>query len=182
MAASDSEPTVETRTIYEGRILNLRVDTVRLPNGRLTTREIAEHSSTICVVPVDHEGNVLLVRQYRKPAETQLLEIPAGGIEPGEDVQEAVVRELQEEIGYTADTLHHLCSFWIAPGWTTEYMYAYLATDLRRAELDADFDENISVERVPLPDTLGLIEKGEIQDGKSIAALLMALRQSESGR
>ena len=181
MTASESEPTVESKTIYEGRIVNLRVDTVRLPNGRLTTREIAEHSSTICVVPVDDENNVLLVRQYRKPTESQLLEIPAGGIEPGEDVQEAVLRELQEEVGYTADTLRHLCSFWIAPGWCTEYMYAYLATDLRQADLDADDDENISVERVPLPDTIGLIEKGEIQDGKSIAALLMALRQRENG-
>lgn len=176
MGASESEPTVESKTIYEGRILKLRVDTVRLPNGRLTTREIAEHSSTICVVPLDDQNNVLLVRQYRKPVEAQLLEVPAGGIESGEDVEEAVLRELQEEIKFTAKTLRHLSSFWISPGWCTEYMHAYLATDLRPANLSADDDENISVERVPLESIFGLIEQGEIQDGKSIASLLLALR------
>jgi len=176
MGASESEPTVESKTVYEGRILNLRVDTVRLPNGRLTTREIAEHSSTICVVPIDNENNVLLVRQYRKPAEAQLLEVPAGGIEPGENVEDAVLRELQEEISFTSDSLRRLSSFWVSPGWCTEYMHAYLATDLRPSNLSADEDENISVERVPLESIPGLIEQGEIQDAKSIASLLLALR------
>lgn len=175
---SASEPTIESKTIYEGRILNLRVDTVRLPNGRTTTREIAEHSSTICVVPIDDQNNVLLVRQYRKPAEAHLLEVPAGGIEPGENVEEAVLRELQEEVSFTAGTLRRLAGFWISPGWCTEYMYSYLATDLRPADLSADDDENIVVERVPLEDTPGLIDRGAIQDSKSIASLLLALRMT----
>ena len=176
MGASESEPTVESETVFEGRILNLRVDTVRLPNGRLTTREIAEHSSTICVVPIDNQNNVLLVRQYRKPAEAQLLEVPAGGIEPGENVEDAVLRELQEEISFTSGSLRRLSSFWVSPGWCTEYMHAYLATDLRPSNLSADDDENISVERMPLESIPGLIDSGEIQDGKSIASLLLALR------
>jgi ADP-ribose pyrophosphatase len=176
MDAAQSEPTVESKVLYRGRIVNLRVDTVRLPNGRLTTREIVEHSHAVCIVPVDDRGNVLLVRQYRKPAEAQLLEVPAGGVEAGEVSQEAVLRELQEEVGLTAGTLRHLASFWVAPGWCTEYMHAYLATDLSPASLAADEDENIVVVPVPLARVPELIQSGEIQDAKSIASLLLALR------
>ena len=171
------EPTVESQIMYRGtRILEVRVDTVRLPSGRLTTREIADHSDSVCIVPLDESGNVVLVRQYRKPIESDLLEVPAGGIEGDEVSEEAVLRELQEEIGYTAGNLHLLASFWVSPGWCTEYMYAYLATDLRPATLDADDDENISVVRVPLDHTLELIRRGEIQDAKSIASLLLTMR------
>ena len=176
MSASQSEPTVESKLVFQGRIVNLRVDTVRLPTGRLTTREIAEHSDSVCMVPLDGQGNVLMVRQYRKPPEVQLLEVPAGGMEPGEEPQEAVLRELQEEIGFTAGTLRHLPGFWVAPGWSTEYMHVYLASDLSPAILAADEDEAISLDRVPLEHITEMIKKGEIRDGKSIAALLMALR------
>ena len=176
MEASQSEPTVETRLLYQGKILNLRVDTVRLPSGRLATREIVEHSQSVCIVPVDEAGNVLMVRQYRKPAEAQLLEVPAGGIESGEVSEDAVLRELQEETGFTARTLQRLSSFWLAPGWCTEYMHAYLATDLRPASLAPDYDENISVVKVPLARVPELIQSGEIQDAKSIASLLLALK------
>jgi ADP-ribose pyrophosphatase len=173
---SNAEPTVESKTIYQGKILNLRVDTIRLPNGRLATREIVEHAHSVCIVPLDDEGNVVMVRQYRKPAETVLLEVPAGGVEEGEVSEEAVQRELQEEIGYTAGKLRHLSSFWLAPGWCTEYMHAYLATELSLSRLDPDDDEIISVERVPLTQTPELIAKGAIQDAKSIAALLMVMQ------
>ncbi|MEK7806155.1 MAG: NUDIX hydrolase, partial [Chloroflexota bacterium] len=144
------EPTVNTRRLYQGKILNLRVDTVRLPSGRLTTREIVEHAQSVCMVPVDEAGNILMVRQYRKSAEAHLLEVPAGGIESGEVSEAAVLRELQEETGFTAGTLRRLSSFWLAPGWCTEYMHAYLATDLSPASLAPDDDENISVVKVPL--------------------------------
>ena len=176
MADFQTEPTVDSQVVFRGKILNVRVDTVRLPNGSLATREIAEHSHSVCVVPVDDQGNVVMVRQYRKPIESQSLEVPAGGIEGGEASEEAVIRELQEQIGYTAGTLQHLSSFWLTPGWATEFMHAYLATDLRPAHLAPDEDENISVVRVPLQEILGLIERGEIQDAKSIASLLLALR------
>ena len=98
----DNEPTISTRSVFQGRILDVRVDTIRLPNGRETTREIVDHAPSICVVPVDGDGNVLLVRQYRKPTESFLLEVPAGGIEEGEEPEESTRRELQEEIGHTA--------------------------------------------------------------------------------
>lgn len=176
MADSGSEPTVDTQTMYRGKILNLRVDTVRMPSGRSAVREIAEHSDSVCMVPIDDQGNVLMVRQYRKPAEADLLEVPAGGIEAGEASEEAVLRELKEETGYTAGKLQLLSSFWIAPGWCTEFMHAYLATDLSPASLAADEDENITVVRVPLEEVIGLMERGDIQDAKSIASLLLAIR------
>ena len=175
MSDSQLEPTVESKLVYQGRIVTLRVDTVRLANGRLTTREIAEHSESVCMVPLDEQGNVLMVRQYRKPPETQLLEVPAGGMEPGEDPQAAALRELQEEIGFTAGTLRQLPGFWVTPGWSTEYMHVYLATDLRPATLPPDYDEAIVVEQVPLHEVHEMIQEGLIKDGKSIAALLLAL-------
>ena len=170
------EPTVESKLVYEGRILDLRVDTVRLPSGRLTTREIAEHSDSVCMVPLDNQGKVLLVRQYRKSVESNLLEVPAGGINENEAPEAAALRELQEEVGYTARKIVRLAGFWVSPGWCTEFMYAYLATELSPAQLEADFDEDIAVIRVPLADTLDLITRGEIQDAKSVASLLLAMR------
>lgn len=169
-----SEPTLETRRVFEGNILNVRVDTVRMPSGRSATREIVEHSHAVCIVPVDADGNLLLVRQYRKPAEEALLEVPAGGVEEGEVSEEAVLRELQEEIGYTADNLRHLSSFWVAPGWATEFMHAYLATGLRPSRLEADDDENIEVVRLPFDRALAMLKTGEIKDGKTIASMLLA--------
>ena len=169
-----AELTIGTKRIYEGNIINVRVDTVRMPSGRDATREIVEHSHAVCIVPIDNEGNVVLVRQYRKPAETALLEVPAGGVEEGEISEEAVLRELQEEIGYTADHLEHLSSFWVAPGWATEYMHAYLATGLRESRLDGDEDENIEVVRLRFNEAVSMLKSGEINDGKTIAALLLA--------
>ncbi len=169
-----SEPTIGTERIYEGNIINVRVDTVRMPSGRDATREIVEHSHAVCIVPIDNDGNVVLVRQYRKPAEDALLEVPAGGVEDGEISEEAVLRELQEEIGYTADHLEHLSSFWVAPGWATEYMHAYLATGLRESRLEGDEDENIEVVRLTFNEAFSMLKTGEINDGKTIAALLLA--------
>ena len=161
--------------------MNLRVDTVRFPSGDLGTREVVEHSDCVCVVPVDGNGNVVLVKQYRKPAEEVLLEIPAGGVEEGEVSQEAVLRELQEETGYTADTLEHLSSFWTTPGFCTELMHAYLATGLRPGSGQQDEDEDIQVVTVPLDGIPDMIRRGEIRDAKSIASLLMAIYLVKKG-
>ena len=131
-------------------------------------------SDAVCMIPVDDEGNVLLVRQYRKPTESSLLEAPAGGVEAGEVSEETVLRELQEEVGYTAANLSHLASFWVAPGWSTEKMHAYLATGLTPSKLAADDDENIQVVTIPFAEAVAKIHTGEIQDGKTIASLLLA--------
>ena len=175
MATPHGEPTIESRLAYEGKIVNVRVDTVKLPSSTLAIREIVEHSECECVVPVDEKNNVVLVTQYRKPAEEELLEVPAGGVEPGELTQEAVRRELQEETGYTADDLAHLSSFWTTPGFCNELMHAYMATRLRPSKLVGDDDEDIQVVKVPLGNISAMIRRGEIKDAKSIASLLMVL-------
>ena len=175
MANPHNEPTVESRVAFEGKIVNLRVDTIQLARGDLATREIVEHSECVCVVPVDEGNNVVLVRQYRKPIEQTLLEVPCGGVELGEGCEEAARRELQEETGYTADSLKHLSSFWTTPGFCTELMHSYLGTGLRPGSLPPDEDEDIQVVTVPLDGIPEMIRQGRIADAKSIASLLTAL-------
>ena len=177
-----NEPTVESRVLYRGRILNVREDVVKMASGRLARREIVEHSDAVCLVPVDSNGNVLLVRQYRKPIETFLLEAPAGMVERGEDLGAAALRELREETGHTARKLEPLAQFWLAPGYDTEKMHSYLATDLERAPLSPDEDEDLQVVRVPLSGVEELVRHGEIQDAKSIVSLLLALQRLGAGR
>ena len=169
------EPTIESRRIYEGNILSLRVDAVRLANGGEATREVVEHSPSVVMVPIDDQGRALLVRQYRKAPEQSLLEAPAGGLEEGESPEDGVLRELQEEVGHTAGRLVRMGGFWIVPGFCTEYMHVYLASDLRPSALAPDEDESIEVVPTPLELIPDMIRSGEIQDGKSIAALLMAI-------
>ena len=179
------EQVTGSEELYRGRILSLRRDTVLLTKGERqveAVREVVEHDPTVVIVPVDDENNVLLVRQYRHSTGQVLLEAPAGGIEPGEDPEAAVQRELQEETGHTAGRVVPLGGFWIAPGWATEYMHAFLAWDLVAAQACPDEDEEIEVERVPRSRILDLVRQGEVQDAKSIAALLMAFaldRESE---
>lgn len=176
-----TEVTLESTPIYPGKILSVRRDEVRLPNGRLTTREIVEHSDSVCMVPLDAAGNVVLVRQYRHAVAAELLEVPAGGIEEGETPEAAAIRELREEIGHTAGQLRPLSGYYLAPGWCDEYMYAYLATQLSPDPMSQDYDEIVETRRVPLPATLDLIARGEIQDAKSIAAILLAMQILAAG-
>ncbi len=160
---------------YSGRVVSLRVDNVEKPGGTTTTREVVEHGDCIAVVPVDQDGNVLLVQQFRYPVGCSLLEVPAGGIDAGEDAIDSVKRELQEEIGYVPATIEKLGGFYSAPGYSTEYLYTYLATDLSPSRLVAEDTDEIEVLRVPLPDIPALIYSGQICDSKSVAALLFYL-------
>ena len=169
------ERTVDSRRIYRGNIIGVRVDTVTLPGGGTSYREIVEHDHSVVMVPVDHQQQVLLVRQYRKSPEKSLLEAPAGGLEDGEIPEEGALRELQEEIGFTAGKLQRMAGFWMAPGFCTEYMHAYIATDLRESALPPDQDENIEVVPTRLSQIPDMIRSGEIEDAKTIAALLMAI-------
>ena len=171
------ERVTHSERLYRGKILALRRDTVLLAKGDRqveAVREVVEHDPTVVIVPVDDEDNVLLVRQYRHSTGQVLLEAPAGGMEPGEAPEQAVQRELQEETGHTARRVVPLGGFWIAPGWATEYMHAFLVSDLAEAQACPDEDEEIQVERVPRSRVLDLVRRGEIRDAKSIAALLMA--------
>jgi len=173
------EETLSSQLIYDGRAVKLRVDSVRLDNGRQTTREIVEHSDCIAVVVIDKNDNVLLVKQFRKPVEKELLEIPAGGIDTGEDPEEAVSRELREEIGYMPRKVQRLGGFYSAPGYCSEYLYLYLATDLIPSQLIAEDTESINVVRVPIEEIPDLIATGRICDAKSIAGLLAYLEYSK---
>ena len=167
------EKTISSQLVYDGRAVKLRVDTVSTPDGRETTREIVEHSDCIAVVAIDADGNVLLVNQFRKAVEKELLEIPAGGIEDGEDPVTTVRREMQEETGYLPQKVERLGGFYSTPGYCTEYLHLYLATDLTPSPLYAEDTESIKLVRVPISQIPGLIASGSICDAKSIAGLLI---------
>jgi ADP-ribose pyrophosphatase len=173
------ERVLHSEWIHDGKIVNLRIDTVRLPDGHEASREIVEHSQAVAVVPVDAEGRVVLVRQYRLPVEAVLLEVPAGSLDPGEDPETAAQRELQEETGFRAGTLERLTGFWVAPGFCTEYIHVYLATSLTEDRLQGDEDERIEVETLSLDDALARIDSGVIEDAKSICGLLQYARRAD---
>jgi ADP-ribose pyrophosphatase len=169
------EETLASQLVYQGRAVRLRVDTVRASGGRETTREIVEHSDCIAVIAVDAEDRVLLVKQFRKAVEKELLEIPAGGIDPGESPEAAVSREMREETGYLPRRVERLGGFYSAPGYSTEYLYLFLATDLTPSQLFAEDTEGISLVRVSPEQILELISSGSICDAKSVAGLLTYL-------
>ncbi len=168
-----SEVTTSSEYVYFGRILNLRVDTVRLANGGVARREIVEHADAVAILPLDEQGNVLLVRQFRKPTEQELYEIPAGVIHEGEAPEETARRELAEEASLAAQTIERLAGFYTCPGFSNEYMHVFKATGLRPATATPDEDEDITLLWAPLADALRMIETGEIRDAKTIIALLM---------
>lgn len=169
------ENTIESSYIYDGKVVRLRLDTVKISESSITQREIVEHDESVVVVPLNNDDKIILVKQYRKAVERFLLEAPAGGIEVGETPDDAARRELQEEIGFATENLKFLGGFWIAPGFCTEYMYAYIARDLVVSKLDEDEDENIEIVPVDLEQIPDMIRSGEIEDAKSISALMMAL-------
>jgi ADP-ribose pyrophosphatase len=175
-----AEETLSSRMVYEGRAVKLRVDTVRLPSGRETTREVVEHSHCVAIIAVDDKDNILLVEQFRKPVEKELLEIPAGGIDPGETPEDAVRREMREETGFLPHKVERLGGFYSSPGFCTEYLYLYLATDLVPSPLQAEDSEGIRLVRVPLLKIPDLIASGAICDAKSIAGLLTFLEYQKS--
>ena len=180
MVSSDdsaAERVLTSRRLYEGRIVALREDEVELPGGRRAFREVVEHADVVAVLPVAAAGRLLLVRQYRLPVGRALLELPAGGVDPGEGIEEAAQRELQEEIGHRAGRLERLGGFYVSPGYCTEFIRLFLARDLTPSVLEADHDEQITVEPVTFEEALRLVDAGEICDSKSIIGLLLAARE-----
>lgn len=177
----DTETQVQSRRIFEGRVVNLRVDRVRLPDGRETEREVVEHRGAAVIVPLE-AGDVLLVRQFRYAVGQALLEVPAGTLEPGEPPLEAARRELREEVGVEAAHWEPLAVLFPSPGVMTEVMHLFLATGLSpqhpRATPGADLaDEQLTVERVPLREAVERVVRGEITDAKSVAGILLAARR-----
>jgi ADP-ribose pyrophosphatase len=169
------EKKLTSQQIYQGHAVNIRVDTVEKASGKKTTRDVVEHSDCVAVVVLDEQDNVILVRQFRHAADRFLLEIPAGGIDSGEEPIDSVRRELQEEIGYFPRKIDKLGGFYSIPGYGTEYLHCFLATDLVPNRLMAEDTDDIELVRISLDEIPRLIASGEICDGKSIAALLMFL-------
>lgn len=165
---------LKTETLLQGRAFKIRRDTLKTPDGRETKFDIVEHGGSVVIVPVDADGNILFVRQYRHAAGMDMLELPAGTRDGDEPFEDCAAREIREETGMEAGKLIHVGSFYLAPGYSTEYMGVFFATDLKHNPLEADDDEFLSVEKIPAKEALKMAEKGEMPDAKSLAALLMA--------
>ena len=167
---------LETREIFKGRTVRLDVEKVRLPNDKVMDFEIIRHSGAAAVVPVTDDGHVFLIRQYRYATGGYLLEIPAGKLDPGEEPEACALRETEEEIGYRPGKLEPLGWIWTTPGFADEKIWLYLATGLEPTRQALGDDEILSIERVTLAEAVEKAARGEIQDSKSVCALLRAGR------
>lgn len=165
--------TISSESIYKGRIFDVRVDEIREGDVEYA-REIIVHKGSAVIVPVFEDKTVALVRQYRHATGKYLLEIPAGGVETGETFEQAAIRELEEEIGVTAAKIEKLTEFYVSPGFLTEKMYVFLATEITETTQKLEHDELIEVERLTFPQALDLIHTGSIEDAKTMVGLILA--------
>jgi len=170
-------PVLNSEVKYRGRAFNVRVDEVVVRPGTTSRLDIVDHPDAVTILPLDAEGNVWFIRQYRHAAGQVLLELPAGTLKPDEEPAPAANRELQEEIGMRAEQLESLATFYLAPGYSTEKMHVFLATGLSASALDQDEDEDITIDKVPLARVLALAEGGALVDAKSLVAVLVAARR-----
>jgi ADP-ribose pyrophosphatase len=168
------ETVLASERVYEGRILNLRVDQIRTPQGVEALREIVENGGAVAVVAVDDQQRVVLVKQYRHAIRAVITEIPAGKLDGDEDPLEGIQRELREETGFRAGQWKSLGSIYPSPAWSTEYIYLYLATDLIPGPTALEVDEAIELVMMPLAEAIELVRSGAIIDAKTVAALLLA--------
>jgi len=167
---------ISSRIAYKGGHIQVREDRVIEPAGYECSREIVVHPGAVCIVARPARDEVILVRQYRHAAGRELLEIPAGTLHEGEDPLDCAIRELEEETGYLAAKMIQRARFWTTPGFTTELMYLYEATDLTKTQIHPDEDEAIEVAIASRAEALQMIEDGRIQDAKSILGLLRILK------
>jgi ADP-ribose pyrophosphatase len=168
------EKTVSSRLIYQGKVVSLRVDEVLLSDGRRAGREVVEHPGAVAVLAVSDGGEVYFVRQYRQAVAEELLEIPAGKLEPGESPAGCAVRELAEEAGVKAGELRRIACYYSSPGFASEKIYLYLATGLEPADAQQQPDEDLQVCLIPFAEALQMARDGKIADGKTLIALLLA--------
>lgn len=168
------EKTVNTEHIFKGKVVQLQVDTVILPNGKTSNRELIKHPGAVAVIAITKENKIVLVEQYRKPLEKSLLEIPAGKLEKGEVPEQTALRELEEETGYTAKKLTYITSFYTSPGFADELIYIFLADDLELLTNppEGDEDEFVEIVEVTLEEAKELVSKQHIQDAKTNYAVL----------
>jgi ADP-ribose pyrophosphatase len=162
---------------YRGRAFSVRVDQVEIKPGVISRLDIIDHPDAVTILPLDADGQIWFIRQFRHAAADALLELPAGTLKPDEDPAEAANRELQEEIGMKAAHLQPLSQFWLAPGYSTELMHVFIATGLSASQLQQDEDEDITIEKIPAADVVALVLSGGLRDAKSLVAVLTAARQ-----
>lgn len=167
-----NETTLASETIFTGRIIRVTKDTVQLENGSTSTREVVHHNGGACVAALTETGEVYLVRQFRYPYGKELTELPAGKLEPGEDPRVAALRELEEEVGVQADEMISLGEFYPSCGYCNEIIYLYAAKGLHQTRQHLDEDEFVTVQTAPLQSVVQQALSGELQDGKTIAAVL----------
>ena len=171
------EKQTATEEIFDGIILHVVRDTVDLPNGHSSVREVIRHIGAVCVIPVTENNEVIVERQYRYPLDRVILEIPAGKLDsPDEDRLSAIQRELREETGYSADEWMNIGDFHPAPAYSDEYITMYLARGLHKGKQDLDADEFLNVYTIPLKDLVDDVMSGKISDAKNQVAVLKAAR------
>ena len=165
-----TERTLSSNTIYEGKILKLKVEEVSLPNGDISSREIIEFPNSVSVIALTEDNKVILVRQYRKPCEKELLEIVAGKVDKGEDALNCAKRELSEETGYTSEKWKKVASFYTTPGYSNEFMTMFIAFNVVKGKAHPDEDEFVEVVKIELKKFLKEVEEGRIIDAKTVMA------------
>jgi ADP-ribose pyrophosphatase len=167
--------TLNSETKYRGKAFDVRLEQVSLPDGNTALLDIVVHQPSVTILPIDDQGLVWFVNQYRHPAQQHLLELPAGVLEENETPLACARRELREEIGMDAGNIEKIGEFFLAPGYSTEFMYVFKANDLHPAPLQRDADEFMTVEKISLQDVRRLVAEHKIRDCKSLAALYLSL-------
>ncbi len=165
---------LKRESVYQGRAFNVEKVLLELPDQKQKYYDFIDHNDSVTIFPMDKEGNVYFVSQYRLGAQTQLIELPAGVMEIGEKPEECAKREIQEEIGYAAGNLRPLGNFYLVPGYCNEHMYSFLATEIYPSALNPDEDEFLNVIKIPYPEVIKKIQAGEIQDVKTLAVIAQA--------
>jgi ADP-ribose pyrophosphatase len=177
--------TLKSEKRYSGKVFNLIVDEVEYSSGNRAIREVAEHPGGAVVVPLLDDGSILLVNQYRYPVKKHLYELPAGKLDPGEDPMVCAARELEEETGYTAGTLKKLTAIYTTPGFCSEQLHIYLATDLKKSPGGQRLEEgesDLTIKQLPFEEVVRMIEREEIVDSKTICGVMLVDRQRRAGK
>lgn len=178
-----TEKTVSKNYVYKGRIINVRCDDAELPNGLPCTREVVEHNGGVCIAPITDNNELIFVRQFRYPYMEEILELPAGKLEKGENPFEAGKRELEEETGRVADEYFDFGKFYPSPGYCGEIIHLYAARGLKTTAMHPDEDEFLEVTKIPLAKAVDMVMNGEIRDGKTQALVMRVaemLRRTEA--